>query len=438
MSKRLFSISNFNLSSSTFSVNNLLSYVPRAIPTKKKSLSKSQSGKRVVLETTDVASVTNEVRQHSHYKRSTHPTSVPISKLFSNTFPLGVAESIEHYKLRNDPLQFQHDLLSTLPFYPNTDHRGRTSKVLKVPIDDKGNYINEFVIYPPGKSEVNLASMKHLVMIHGYGAGLGFYLKNFDTIASRDDWCIHAIDLFGYGCSSRPHFHPQNVEQVEEWFFDSYEAWFSQKNIDKSKVLIMAHSMGAYLMACYGIVRDPNFCKKIIMASPGAIIKHKRQIPVPGYFKRLWERNISPFTLVRKAGPLGSKVVSGWSSRRFAKLPRVEAHLLHKYAYGIFQARGSGEYMLNFLLAPGADARFPLIEKKIHKLRCDMTWWYGDGDWMDKTGGQMCSDIINNLAAATGRSQHSDVKIIENSGHHVYLDNITQFNNSVLEEMDRF
>lgn len=49
--------------------------------------------------------------------------------------------------------------------------------MLKVPIDDKGNYINEFVIYPPGKSEVDLASMKHLVMIHGYGAGLGFYLK---------------------------------------------------------------------------------------------------------------------------------------------------------------------------------------------------------------------------------------------------------------------
>lgn len=106
MSKRLFSISNFNLNSSTFSVNNLLSYVPRAIPTKKKSLSKSQSGKRVVIETTDVASITNEVHQHSHYKRSTHPTSVPISKLFSNTFPLGVAESIEHYKLRNDPFNF--------------------------------------------------------------------------------------------------------------------------------------------------------------------------------------------------------------------------------------------------------------------------------------------------------------------------------------------
>lgn len=67
-----------------------------------------------------------------------------------------------------------------------------------------------------------------------------------------------------------------------------------------------------------------------------------------------------------------------------------------------------------------------------------MTWWYGDGDWMDKTGGQMCSDIINNLADSAGRHQHSDVKIIENSGHHVYLDNITQFNNSVLEEMDKF
>ncbi|KAI3407105.2 hypothetical protein KGF56_000093 [Candida oxycetoniae] len=367
----------------------------------------------------------------SLYKRSTHPTSVPLSKIFSNQFPLSLKESIEDYKLRHDILAFQHNLLSTLPFFPHEDNLGRSSQVLKIPIDSKGNFINEFVIYPKGMSDANSKEMKHLVMIHGYGAGLGFFLKNFNTIASKKNWCIHAIDLFGYGCSSRPHFYPDHLEQVEDWFHDSYETWFSQKNIPKENLLVMAHSMGAYLMACYGIARDPSFCKKLLMVSPGAIVKHRKKVNVPGYFTKLWEQNISPFSLVRKAGPLGSKLVSGWSSRRFSKLESKESQLLHKYAYGIFQARGSGEYMLNYLLAPGANARHPLIEKGIHRLKCDLSWWYGDADWMDKKGGELCSNILNNYHKA----KKSDVKIISKSGHHIYLDNIEKFNELVLQEM---
>ncbi|ODV78904.1 alpha/beta-hydrolase [Suhomyces tanzawaensis NRRL Y-17324] len=373
----------------------------------------------------------------NHYKRSTHPTSVPLNKLFSNNFPLSIKESLEDYSYRNNPLKFQHDLLSVLPFYPEADALGRTSDVLQTVIDDQGNYINEFVIYPPGKSEADSASMNHLIMVHGYGGGLGFFLKNFDAISTLDNWCIHAIDLFGYGCSSRPPFKlaKEDLDHVDKWFHDSYETWLDKRNLNRSstsgKTLVMAHSMGAYILGSYGIKRDPNFCDKLLMVSPGAVLKHRKAVAVPKYFAKLWEQNISPFTLVRKAGPLGSKVVSGWSHRRFAKLPQVEATLLHKYAYGIFQGPGSGEYMLNYLLAPGADARHPLIERGIHKLNCKLSWWYGKEDWMDKQGGKLCSDIINSYHGEI----RSDVVEIEDSGHHLYLDNYQKFNEILVQEM---
>ncbi|KAI5962939.1 uncharacterized protein KGF55_002731 [Candida pseudojiufengensis] len=455
INKRLFNLSTIYSNSSTFSLNNLQNYLPRLDSnSKSKSSKKSQIEKSNVLKSTtttveDVLSTPSAPTTKSKiktskknlkqstkslYKRSTHPTSVPLSKIFNNNFPLSISESIEHYKLRNNPLYFQNELLSTLPFFPNIDKLGRTSKILKIPIDNNGNYINEFVIYPPGKSEIDSPNLKHLLMIHGYGAGLGFFLKNFNKLSTRNDWCIHAIDLFGYGSSSRPHFYPTTLGEVEDWFFNSYDSWFKQRNIPKSNLLIMAHSMGAYLMALYGIKRDPFFCNKILMVSPGAILKHRKQIPIPGYFKKLWERNISPFSLVRKSGILGSKLVSGWSFRRFAKLSDLEKNLLHKYSYGIFSSNGSGEYMLNFLLAPGANARYPLIESGVHKLNCKISWWYGDGDWMDKKGGELCSNIINNL----GKVKKSDVKIIKNSGHHIYLDNINEFNKEVLKEMDNF
>lgn len=377
------------------------------------------------------------------YKRATHPTSVPLNKLFLSQFPLSIRELINDYSYRDNPLQIQHDLLLSLPFFPEPDLLGKRGDVVQTALRN-GHTINEFVIYPPAlAAEKDPSSGKlyrecnHLFMIHGYGGGLGFFLKNFDAILSLENWVVHNIDLLGYGCSSRPPFTPSSLESVESWFHDSFHEWLTLKNLDglADKTLVMAHSMGAYLMATYGINKDPNFCRKLLMVSPGAVIKHRKKVYVPSYFAKLWEQNISPFTLVRKAGPLGSKLVSMWSSRRFAHLPKNEQVLLHRYAYTIFQSPGSGEYMLNYLLAPGADARHPLIDRGIHKLNCKMLWCYGEEDWMDVKGGQLCTEIIND---ASQDKERSTVCEIPNSGHHIYLDNIEAFNDLVLNEMKKF
>lgn len=377
------------------------------------------------------------------YKRATHPTSVPLKKLLLSQFPLSVRELMQDYSYRDNPLKLQFDLLLTLPFFPKADPLGKRGEVVQTKLST-GNRINEFVIYPPklaAETDPTHSDLyrkcNHLFMIHGYGGGLGFFLKNFDAILCLDNWVVHNIDLLGYGCSSRPPFTPNSLKDVESWFHDSFKEWLRLRNLEglENQILVMAHSMGAYLMATYAINENPRFCKKLLMVSPGAVIKHRKKVFVPTYFAKLWEQNISPFTLVRKAGPLGSKLVSMWSSRRFAHLPRNEAELLHRYAYGIFQSPGSGEYMLNYLLAPGADARHPLIERGIHKIGCEMLWCYGTEDWMDKKGGQLCSRIIANF---TGDTNRSTVLEIPNSGHHIYLDNIDAFNDLVVSQMKSF
>lgn len=368
----------------------------------------------------------------NHYRRSTPPISVPLNKLFSNNFPLDIGESINDYRRRKDRLSFQHDLLSLLPFYPESDGY-RSSEVIQVDIGNS-NHINEFVIYSSNEAKNNYDRCNHLIMVHGYGSGLGLFIKNFDEISRLNNWVIHAIDLLGYGCSSRPKFHPSNLSEVESWFHDSFKTWMEKRKIPKDKTLLMAHSMGAYLMASYGFKVDPNFCKKAIIVSPGAIIDHKVKVSIPAYFERLWERNISPFSLVRAAGIWGSKLTSGWSFRRFANLSKQEKILLHRYTYAIFQGPGSGEYMLNYLLKPGANPRHPMISRDIHKTNFDFSWWYGKDDWMNKDGGYICSQKINSYH----NGFKSDVMEIENSGHHIYLDNAKKFNNLLLQEMKRF
>lgn len=191
----------------------------------------------------------------------------------------------------------------------------------------------------------------------------------------------------------------------------------------------MAHSMGAYLTASYGI-KNPDFCKKLIMVLPGGITNHKKEVSIPRYFERLWEQNISPFSLVRNASFYGSKLVSGWSFRRFAKLSENEKNLLHKYVYGIFQAPGSGEYMLNYLLKPGANPRYPMTERDLGKCDAEFKWWYGEEDWMNVAGGEKCTAKLNKVG------KKSTVVEIENAGHHIYLDNPQLFNKMLINEMN--
>ena len=61
-----------------------------------------------------------------------------------------------------------------------------------------------------------------LVMIHGFGAGLLQFYKNFDHLHANRR--LLAFDLPGFGRSSRVHF-PDNPAGAEDQFVDLIEKW---------------------------------------------------------------------------------------------------------------------------------------------------------------------------------------------------------------------
>jgi cardiolipin-specific phospholipase len=184
--------------------------------------------------------------------------------------------------------------------------------------------------------------------------------------------------------------------------------------------------------------------------------------PYARWLTYLWDANISPFSFVRWAGPLGPRLVSGWTSRRFSHLPYEEALALHDYSYSLFRLRGSGEYALAYILAPGAFARSPLI-RRIHGLGrqplqgdssaepavekgLPVVLMYGENDWMDVKGGYAAKKKIDveRERALRGKSEAeiaqdqggAKVVIIKKAGHHVYLDSPEEFNEVMLAEME--
>lgn len=418
-----------------------------------------------------------------------------------------------------------------------------------VNLGGKGRALNEFSVERVGEPVEN-----NLVMLHGYGAGLGFFYRNFEAISRARGWKVYALDLLGMGRSSRPAFriHAKDKEgkitEAENWFIDALEEWRIKRGLERFTLL--GHSLGGYLAVAYAL-KYPGHLNKLILASPVGIPEDpyavNEELPdpqdstmaneftqdaaearngvkpttadnnnflnqrkkaeaedtdkpprrrLPGWITYLWEANmISPFSLVRWSGPLGPRLVSGWTSRRFSHLPDEEAKALHDYSYALFRQRGSSEYALAYLLAPGAFARNPLIRriqgvgrqwiqahdaptvdgdvrpKKCHKTRSKspapsvasasqsiasregpretgipIVFMYGENDWMDVAGGfaaeekikQERARILANASAEERKKDEGEAKviIINKAGHHVYLDGWDQFNKVMLEEMD--
>ncbi|KAI9375722.1 Alpha/Beta hydrolase protein [Aspergillus egyptiacus] len=389
-----------------------------------------------------------------------------------------------------------------------------------VQLSGKNRALNEFSVERVGE-----AADQHLVMLHGYGAGLGFFYKNFEPLSRPKGWQLHALDLLGMGRSTRPPFkikakgREDAIREAEDWFVDALEEWRVKRNIERFTLL--GHSLGGYIAVNYAL-KYPGRINKLILASPvgipedpyavtaempgkqdqsaiaaeaaavppGAVPKGDNNIllkgpsadasgrpprrTIPKWFAYLWEANISPFSLVRWAGPLGPRLVSGWTSRRFSHLPADEAKALHDYSYSIFSMRGSGEYALAYILAPGAFARSPLIRRiegvgrqllpsatqslstnndaenaqnpSRRENGLPVVFMYGDHDWMDYKGGQAAAAkilqekqrILENATPAERESDNGSAKVvmIKNSGHHIYLDGWKQFNDIVLSEME--
>ena len=405
-----------------------------------------------------------------------------------------------------------------------------------VQLKGRDRFLNEFSVERLDEEVDN-----NLVMLHGYGAGLGFFYRNFEPLSRSPGWKLYALDMLGMGRSSRPPFriHAKDrqgkITEAENWFIDSLEEWRIKKGIERFTLL--GHSMGGYMAVAYAL-KYPGRLNKLILASPVGIPEDpyavNADMPEPGestmvneftqdqnstvngtnpdipesdktpsgdnnnfmnarskaaasnqsgkparkpmskIFTTLWDANISPFSLVRLSGPIGPRLVSGWTSRRFNHLPAEQSQALHDYSYSLFRQKGSGEYALAYILAPGAFARSPLIRRiqgvgrqwlephaapqpdsasqtlssaaqRVKETGVPVVLMYGENDWMDVKGGHAAAERITAekekaLQHATDNEkerENGDAKVIviKKAGHHVYLDNADHFNTVMQEEM---
>ncbi|KAL0949913.1 hypothetical protein HGRIS_009941 [Hohenbuehelia grisea] len=318
------------------------------------------------------------------------------------------------------------------------------------------------------------------ILLHGYGAGLGFYFQNFLPVAQwagRRGSAVYALDWLGMGRSARIPFTVKakrddiagRVAEAESFFIDSLEQWRVKMGLEK--MTLIGHSLGAYFSVVYAL-KYPTRVNKLILLSPAGVprdpnttvpsrevtdvqdkdhsgsaepatkkrvdeLKREQQTAkkeesrTRRIFTYLWEEGWSPFQIVRSSLFWGPMLVGKYSSRRFTGLTEEETRDMHDYILNITLAKGSGEYCISHLLAPGAHARLPLVDR-IDKLKIPVTFVYGDHDWMDPKGGEESVEKLRQAGNGQGK-----MYLASHAGHHVYLDNPKAVNDLLVKELDR-
>lgn len=255
------------------------------------------------------------------------------------------------------------------------------------------------------------------VILHGYGAGLGFFFRNFPTLAT---WAsdrgtnVYALDWLGMGRSARVPFRikakrgdvPGRVREAESFFVDSLEEWRSKMGVEK--MTLIGHSLGAYFSVAYAL-RYPTRVHKLILLSPAGVPHNPDNLTMPSreltdtgdsgssatgsapaepassseirhirdqqratkkeesrsrrLFTYLWEEGCSPFQVVRTAlfwGPMLVGKVRLFSTFDCLSLKSPLAHEFVQYSSRRFtgltedEIRDMHDYILNITLAKGS------------------------------------------------------------------------------------
>ena len=269
-----------------------------------------------------------------------------------------------------------------------------------------------------------------LVLVHGFAAGIGTWILNLDALSTSVDRKIYAIDLIGFARSSRAPFDLSG--DVEGQFVESIERWREKVGIDK--FILLGHSFGGYLCGGYAL-RHPERVPHVIFADPWGI-QDRQAAQKRTYRFPIWVRAVhsvfqafNPLAVLRVTGPYGPSLVQkfrGDLREKFRPKLQEDCHKFLSYIYHCNAQTATGESAFKSLALPFGWPKYPLVNRLVDlDESVSMTFIYGFKSWIDKTPGEFLRDTL--------QPDRVDVHIIEGSGHHVYADNYSKFNELVEE-----
>ncbi|XP_074510588.1 1-acylglycerol-3-phosphate O-acyltransferase ABHD5 isoform X1 [Sebastes fasciatus] len=270
-----------------------------------------------------------------------------------------------------------------------------------------------------------------VVLLHGFGSGVGLWAQNLDALSQRRP--VFAVDLLGFGQSSRPPFST-DAREAEDQFVESIEQWRAKVGLES--MILLGHNLGGYLAVSYSI-KYPDRVKHIVLVEPWGFPEQPDTVeadrPIPVWIKALGAMfsPFNPLAGLRLVGPLGLTLVQTLRpdfKRKFSSM--FSDNTVSEYIYHLNVQTPSGETAFKNMTVPYGWATRPMLQR-MDQLQPDIpiTIIYGSRSSIDSNSG----------STIKGMRPHSHVEIItiRGAGHYVYADQPEDFNNRVLQVFDK-
>lgn len=266
-----------------------------------------------------------------------------------------------------------------------------------------------------------------IVLLHGYVSALAFWMLNLDEFSAHRP--VYAIDLLGFGKSSRPSFST-DPREIEEQYVMFLEKWRESMNIPK--MILLGHSLGGFITSCYAL-KHPDRVEHLILADPwgfDAAPDLKTHSWIRRYFLQVFTK-FPPFRIVRAAGPFAPRFLRSTRPDIVGKFETTlddhQKKTVSEYIYHCNNVEISGELAFHRLLKNGPWPKFPIGEKVKNHIchTIPITFIYGVNSWLDNSYGKLIKESRPN--------SYTHVEIVQDAGHKVFSDNEKVFNQLVVE-----
>eukprot|EP00051_Salpingoeca_urceolata_P005358 m.72619 g.72619 ORF g.72619 m.72619 type:complete len:448 (+) comp14260_c0_seq1:248-1591(+) len=267
-----------------------------------------------------------------------------------------------------------------------------------------------------------------LVLLHGFGGGIGLWSLNIDELSKQ--YRVYAIDLLGFGRSSRPKIAhlPKSVAESEDLVVETLEAW--RKAVGLDRFYLAGHSFGGYQAGLYAL-RHPHRVSHLIFVDPWGFPRQPLEDLDARSTRPLWVRSLlfvlqrlnHPLTALRIAGPFGRSLLERARpdiALKYASL--AEPDTVYKYIFHLNAQAPAGEAIFATFNTGMAWAKRPFIERvqDLHpELPC--TFIYGERTWMDRSMADVTQELRCGMAPVFSF-------VVPNAGHQVFAENHTGFN----------
>ncbi|KAG7258620.1 hypothetical protein CRUP_028872 [Coryphaenoides rupestris] len=271
---------------------------------------------------------------------------------------------------------------------------------------------------PPKPSQQAAAAKKTpLVLVHGFGAGVGLWVRNLDPLSSGPR-ALHAFDLLGFGRSSRPAFPGRDAVRAEEQFVSSIEQWREAMGLE---------SMHLILVEPWGY---PDRAQSLAAEAQG--VEEAKRPSLPLWVKAAVAvlRFFNPLAVIRAAGPWGPGLVSRFRHDFKSKFEDLfDDDTMTQYIYHCNAQAPSGEVGYWAMMQSLTWAKRPMLHR-VDQLPASLpvTMLYGDRSWMNASSGHQAAKIRGEA--------YTRVVLISNASHHVNTDQSEVFNKHVEQICD--